>query len=166
MLFVVINYFDTIDTGASICGASGGMECRGADTDAYRSSDHDPVIIGLDVCDEMAPTLEVSVTPTQLWPVNHKVVQVVATVMAADNFDPHPTVTLVSVTSNEPDEGLGDGDMPDDTVIVDDYMFMLRAERSGLGGGRIYTITYMATDACGNVTYATATVTVPPDLRP
>ena len=30
---------------------------------AYRSSDHDPVIVGLDVCDEVAPTAEASVTP-------------------------------------------------------------------------------------------------------
>jgi hypothetical protein len=76
------------------------------------------------------------------------------------------TLELLSVTSNEPDDGLGDGDTPDDMVIVDDYTFDLRAERSALGDGRIYTITYQATDACGNVTVATATVTVPRDRRP
>jgi uncharacterized protein len=124
------------------------------------------VIVGLDVCDEIAPTLEVSVNPDRLWPANHKYVTVVATVVVADNFDPNPTVTLVSVTSNEPDNGLGDGDMPEDIVIVDDYTFWLRAERGGLGTGRVYTITYEATDACGNSTLATATVTVPRDVRP
>ena len=41
-----------------------------------------------------------------------------------------PTVTLISVTSDEPDNGLGDGDTPDDIVIVDDFHFLLRAERS------------------------------------
>jgi hypothetical protein len=132
--------------------------------DPYRSSDHDPVIIGLDVCDEIAPTLEVSVTPDKLWPVNHKYVKVVATVVATDHFDPNPVVTLVSVTSNEPDNGLGDGDMPNDIVIVDDYTFLLRAERAGLLYDRIYTITYMVTDACGNITYASATVIVPHDM--
>ena len=30
---------------------------------AFRSSDHDAVIVGLDMCDEIAPTLDVSVTP-------------------------------------------------------------------------------------------------------
>jgi len=130
--------------------------------DAYRSSDHDPVIIGLDVCDEIAPTFdEVSVTPDVLWPANHKYVDVTATVVVSDNFDPNPTVELVSVESNEPDEGLGDGDTANDIVIVDDYHFMLRAERSGLGEGRIYTITYKVTDACGNEAYATVTVSVP-----
>jgi len=128
---------------------------------AYRSSDHDPVINGLDVCDEIAPTLEVSVTPDTLWPANHKYVEVKATVVAADNFDPNPSVTLVSVTSNEPDNGDDDGDTVDDIVIVDDFTFNLRAERSGIGTGRVYTITYEVTDACGNATQQSATVSVP-----
>ena len=87
---------------------------------AYRSSDHDPVIIGLNVCDEIAPTMEVSVTPDQLWPANHKYVTVQATVTAADNFDPNPAITLVSVTSNEPDneQGNGDGNTVNDIVIL------------------------------------------------
>lgn len=130
--------------------------------DAYRSSDHDPVIIGLDVCDEIAPTFDkVSVTPNVLWPPNHQYVEVAATVVVSDNFDPNPTVELVSVESNEPDEGLGDGDTENDIVIVDTYHVMLRAERSALGEGRTYTLTYKVTDACGNEAYATVTVFVP-----
>jgi hypothetical protein len=39
-------------------------------------------------------------------------------------------ITLVSVASNEPDDGLGDGDTANDIVIVDDFTFKLRAERS------------------------------------
>ena len=50
-----------------------------------------------------------------------------------------------------------------DIVIVDDQSFELRAERWDEGEGRIYTITYRATDACGNSTEASATVTVPHD---
>jgi hypothetical protein len=131
--------------------------------DAYRSSDHDPVINGLNLCDEdeIAPTLEVSVTPDTLWPPDHQYVEVKATVVAADNFDPNPGVTLVSVTSNEPDNGDDDGDTIDDIVIVDAVTFNLRAERSGIGTGRVYTITYQVTDACGNVTQQSATVSVP-----
>ncbi len=135
--------------------------------DPYRSSDHDPVIVGLSVCDEIAPTAQVSVSPEMLWPVNHKYMTVEATVIASDNFDPNPTITLVSVTSNEPDEDLGDGDMPNDIVIVDDYTFKLRSERSGLTADtdRIYTITYEVTDACGNSITVSAEVTVPHDMR-
>jgi hypothetical protein len=127
-----------------------------------RSSDHDPVVVGLNVCDSIAPTFEeVSVTPDVLWPANHKYVDVTATVVVSDNFDPNPVVELVSIVSNEPDDGLGDGDTADDIVIVDDFHFQLRAERSGQGEGRIYTITYKVTDACGNETFAVVTVSVP-----
>jgi len=130
--------------------------------DAFRCSDHDPVITGLNVCDEIAPVFEhVSVSPDLLWPPNHKYVDVTATVVVSDNFDSNPVITLVSVESNEPDEGLGDGDTAQDIIVVDAFHFKLRAERSGNGTGRIYTITYKVTDSCGNETFATATVVVP-----
>ncbi len=131
--------------------------------DAYRSSDHDPVVIGMNVCDEIAPTLEITLSTESLWPANHKYVDVIATVIANDNFDPNPTVTLLSVTSSEADDenGDGDGSTVDDIVIVDDYTFQLRAERAGGGEGRIYTITYQVTDACGNSTIVSAEVMVP-----
>jgi len=60
---------------------------------------------------------------------------------------------------------LDDEDLPNDIVIVDDYTFQLRAERWDEGDGRVYTITYQVTDACGNSTLATVTVTVPHDQR-
>jgi hypothetical protein len=118
------------------------------------------VVAWLNVCDEIAPTLEVSVTPDTLWSPNHKYVTVEATVAVTD-ADPNASVTLISVTSNEPDNGLGDGDKPNDIVIIDDYTFKLRAERSGKGDGRVYTITYEVVDACGNSTVESAEVTVP-----
>lgn len=131
--------------------------------DAYRSADHDPIVVGLDTCDEIAPTIDaISVTPNVLWPANHKYVDVAATVSASDNFDPDVSVTLVSVISNEADNGDGDGNTTDDIVTIDDFNFSLRAERSGNGSGRIYTVTYLASDDCGNNSEtASATVTVP-----
>ncbi len=132
--------------------------------DAFRASDHDPVIVGLDVCDATPPVFDgLSVTPEVLWPANHKYVDVSATVAVSDNFDPDPTVTLVSVVSNEPDnaDGVGDGNTTDDIVVVDDESFRLRAERAGTGSGRLYTITYRVTDACGNAAEASVTVSVP-----
>ncbi|HIJ54290.1 MAG TPA: hypothetical protein HPP66_14240 [Planctomycetes bacterium] len=41
----------------------------------------------------------------------------------------------------------------------------LRAERSGTGNNRVYTITYRAVDDCGNAAVRSATVTVPHDQR-
>jgi hypothetical protein len=46
------------------------------------------------------------------------------------------------------------------TIGTLDTDFMLRAERSGKGNGRIYTITYSITDAAGNQSTAIATVKV------
>jgi hypothetical protein len=83
------------------------------------------------------------------------------TVAVVDNADPQPEWSLVSVTSSEADNGLGDGDTPNDIQIVNDRSFNLRAERGGGEGGRVYTITYQATDACGNSSEVQATVTVP-----
>ena len=126
--------------------------------DPYRTSDHDPVIVGLDL---EPPVLELSVTPEILWPPNHKYVDVVVTGNATDSVDANPKITLVSVTSNEPDNGSGDGNTTNDIVIVSDFHFRLRAERSGQGSGRVYTITYQVTDAAGNDATASVAVAVP-----
>jgi hypothetical protein len=79
----------------------------------------------------------------------------------SDNDDPGITYSLISVTSNEPDSGLSLEDLPNDIVIVNSTTFRLRAERDENGPGRTYTVTYQATDACGNTTVASATVFVP-----
>ena len=85
----------------------------------------------------------------------------------SDDIDPSPAVALVSITSDEADSGGGGGDRANDVqgaaVGTDDRSFSLRAERDGKGDGRVYTITYRATDAAGHQTLATATVTTPHD---
>jgi hypothetical protein len=125
--------------------------------DEFRASDHDPVIVGF-CLRGTPPPLSVTVTPDLLWPPNHKYVTVTAT---ASSSDPNVTINLIDVTSNEPDNGLGDGDTPNDIVQLSDYSFNLRAERAGNGSGRIYTLTYEAIDACGYRSEVSATVTVP-----
>jgi predicted extracellular nuclease len=122
----------------------------------FRVSDHDSVIVGL--C--QAPTGTASATPSVLWSPNHKYVNVSAAVNASSDT---ASITLVSVTSNEPDNADDDGDTVNDIVILDDFNFKLRAERSGIGTGRIYTITYLLTNTCGATTTVTVTVTVPLD---
>ncbi|MHA1288133.1 MAG: hypothetical protein ACTSPB_12085 [Candidatus Thorarchaeota archaeon] len=87
-----------------------------------------------------------------------------------DDTDPNPTVELKSITMNEGDETntydpqfdttIGDGHTTNDIQIIDGVIY-LRAERSGTSTGRIYTLTYEATDTNGNVGTASVTVTVP-----
>jgi hypothetical protein len=115
--------------------------------------------------DTTPPEFELSVTPDVLWPPNHELSTVRALITVSDVCDDSLTVRLVSITSNEPDNGLGDGDTVNDIqgadFGTDDREFQLRAERSGLGNGRIYTITYEVEDDSGNVTVREKTVRVP-----
>jgi hypothetical protein len=92
-------------------------------------------------------------------------VNVTATVTVADGESGAAGFTLVSVTSNEPDNGLGDGDQPNDiqgfVLGTADTSGFLRGERSGKGNGRVYTLTYQGSDVAGNSTTCSTAVTVP-----
>jgi hypothetical protein len=73
-------------------------------------------------------------------------------------------VIVSHVTSDEPDNGNGDGDTINDIVIAADCRSVqLRAERAGPLNGRVYHVTLRVTDASGNSTIKVATVTVPKD---
>ena len=117
------------------------------------------------VRDNTPPVLQVTADPSQLWPPNHRMVPIKVTVNVKDDQDPQPVVMLVAVQSNEADNGLGDGDVGKDiqdaSLGSDDRELSLRAERSGTGNGRVYTLTYQARDAAGNVSTAKVDVTVP-----
>lgn len=121
------------------------------------------------VRDTTPPLLRLTADPAQLWPPNHRMVPVAVKVDVEDDQDPQPTVALVAVESNEADDGLGDGDSANDIqgaeIGTDDRALELRAERSGTGSGRVYTLTYQARDAAGNVTTETVTVAVPLSRR-
>jgi hypothetical protein len=119
----------------------------------------------IDPIDTTPPEFEFSVTPTVLWAPNHKMVLITPSWTVSDETDPTPEVSLVSIVSNEDDDALGDGHTSDDIQIGDDGSIYLRAERSGTGSDRIYTITYKAVDDCGNVTECSATVSVPHELE-
>ena len=117
------------------------------------------------VVDTTPPTISVVVTPSVLWPPNHQMVEITATVNVTDVCTAAPTFVLTSITSDEPDNGRGDGntdnDIQDAAFGTPDTVFRLRAERQGQGDGRVYSITYTAMDGSGNTTPATVVVTVP-----
>jgi hypothetical protein len=99
-----------------------------------------------------------TVDKPSLWPPLHQMETVTVNYTATDNCG--VTCTL-SVTSNEPVDGLGDGDASPDWIIIDAHHVQLRAERSGKGNGRIYTITVTCKDAANNTVVKTVTVQVP-----
>lgn len=126
-------------------------------------SDHAPVAVPIGRLDITPPTLSVSATPAVLWPPNNKMVDIVVNLTVKDDYDPQPEIKLESITSNE---GLAASDIAGANFGTDDRQFSLRASRDGANmAGRIYTITYSATDGSGNKSTASATVTVPNDQR-
>jgi glycosidase len=112
------------------------------------------------VVDDTPPAIMgVSATPSTLSPPNHTMRDVTVSYNTTDNCAPG-NCTL-SVTSNEPINGADDGDTSPDWEIVDSHHVRLRAERSGAGNGRIYTITITCTDSAGNQTSQSVIVSVP-----
>src|SRR5438045_7394987 len=78
---------------------------------------------------------------------------------ATDDCSP-TSCQIIGVSSNESDLGNGGGHTSPDWQIIGDHALKVRAERSGRGAGRVYTITIQAVDA-GNLSEpATTTVTV------
>lgn len=136
------------------------LEVTGADACTLKGSASKLV----QVVDNTPPSIDVSLSPTSLWAPNHKMEPIIATVQVTDNC-PGVSFALTSVTSNEPDNGLGDGDtvgdIQDAALGTPDTQISLRAERQGSGDGRIYTVTYTATDASNNGDQAVAVVVVP-----
>lgn len=114
------------------------------------------------VVDTTPPVItSVTANPDVLWPPNHKFVNISVSAQVTDTCD-RTTWKIISVTSNEPVNGHGSGHTSPDWEITGDHTLKLRAERSGEGDGRIYTITVQATDTSGNLSEpGTVTVTVP-----
>jgi hypothetical protein len=119
--------------------------------------------------DKIAPTLNVQLNKPNIWPPNHKLVEINASLLYSDDASGIASVVLKSITSNEPDydPSLVEDDQANDIQNSEfgekDTSFHLRAERSDKGTGRIYTIIYTVTDKAGNSTDVAVTVTIPHD---
>jgi len=105
------------------------------------------------------PTISgLTASPTVLWPANGKMVPVKISVTVTDNSDPTPVCKIAGVTANE-------------ALDVSDWSLNgpleldLRADRNGLGTGRVYSITVTCTNASQLSATAVATVVVPHDQR-
>lgn len=115
--------------------------------DAYRSSDHDPVLIGLEL-DDVAPELEVTAIPDAVFPPDAKWHTVAFDVVATDDSGRDVTVDLVGVATT--------GHKAEYRVLSDTEV-QLRARL-----GAVYTVTFVATDAAGNTTTKEAVIRVTP----
>jgi hypothetical protein len=118
------------------------------------------------VKDTTPPVIEsLTASPNVLWSPNHKMARVTVNASTSDNCGGKLVCRITSVSSNEPVNGLGDGDTSPDWEILGNLELNLRAERSGIGSGRVYTIIVTCTDVFGNSSTSNVTVTVPKDQR-
>ncbi|MGE0481758.1 MAG: SBBP repeat-containing protein [Phycisphaerae bacterium] len=159
--------------------------------DGFGGSATDDVTIIVENADSPPACAHAKPSHDYLWPPNHKMVRVkIEGVRDSlndhegddDDDDEHPrrrkyhsrshghcgrgevTITILSVTQDEPVNGLGDGDTGPDAVIQGESV-LLRAERSGGGNGRVYRITFLAEDEHGGACVGEVTVCVPHDNR-
>ncbi|MEY4386936.1 MAG: hypothetical protein RLY20_2219 [Verrucomicrobiota bacterium] len=114
------------------------------------------------VVDTIPPVITSSkATPSVLWPPNHKMIPIKVDATVTDICGA-TTWKIISITSSEAPLAVGSGNTSVDWQITGDHTAKLRAERSGVTGPRIYTITIQAKDASGNLSEPKAvTVTVP-----
>jgi len=160
-----------VDGSALVSNVTGGPATVQFAIDAADTcGQSDGVVVAAEVSDRTPPTIEVALTPTVLWPPNHRMVDVAATVAAADNC-PGVRYVLTSVTSSDPDDAAGRGggarrgDIHGADVMTPDTAFQVRAARQGAVRGRTYTAVYTAIDGSGNETAAAAVVAVPGRMK-
>ena len=120
------------------------------------------------VVDSTKPVITLNGQAHSMWPPNHKYQTFNITdfvTSASDTCDTSiniNSVVISKVTSDETENGNGDGNTSNDIVIASGCKSVqLRSERDGGSNGRVYTITFRVRDASGNETTVTAKVTVP-----
>lgn len=116
--------------------------------DPYRSSDHDPVVVGLDLTlpDTTAPTLELTADPAVIFPANGKSRTVTIDVDAADESGTVAVQFLGATALGSPKA---------DVQQVSANEFRMVAAK-----GAVYTFTYEARDGAGNTTTKSTVVIV------
>jgi hypothetical protein len=113
------------------------------------------------VADSTPPSISgIDTAPRSLFPPNHKMTPVFLDVSSSDICSPATMCKIASVNSNEPINGLGDGDTAPDWEINGELEVMLRAERAGKGDGRVYTVNVQCTDSSGNSASKDVSITV------
>ncbi len=123
----------------------------------FRASDHDPVLIGLNLESNNVPDCSGAYPSVKsIWPPNNKFVNVKILGVSDPDGDP-VTITILSIFQDEPVGGPADG------KGVGTSTAQVRAERNGNGNGRFYHITYQATDSNGGTCVGTVKVVVPHD---
>jgi hypothetical protein len=105
----------------------------------------------------------------ELWPPNHAYRDVSVTGVTDPDADPI-SVTITGIRQDEPVNGLGDGATCPDGSGVGTQTASVRAERTGTpsvpGDGRVYHLSFTASDGRGGTCTGEVTTCAPHDQRP
>ena len=152
---------------ATLSSEGMGLSVTGSATD--RAGNSAAAVVGGINIDLTPPVVSCSAITPSPWPPNHSLTTITMTVGVDGGLSGAGGFTLVSAASNEPDNGLGDGDVDRDiqgwVLGTASVIGQVRAERAGGGTGRTYTFTYRGLDLAGNAGTCTAIVGIPHDLR-
>lgn len=128
---------------------------------AFRSSDHDPVIVGLTLTPES--TLNCSAAyPSRkmIWLPNGRMVPV-KILGISGSADRPVSITIDNIFQDEPVAGSGAGRRAPDAGGIGTSTAKIRAERSRSENGRVYHISFTATDEGDNTCSGKVTIGVP-----
>jgi FtsP/CotA-like multicopper oxidase with cupredoxin domain len=167
-----ITWESGVTTAGTVVEAAGSGTCTGTHTYAtgglktiiVRVTDDDgglgsaSVTIDVNSPPDCSP---VTPNPNTLWAPNH-VLETITISGATDPDGDTVTLTINTVTQDEPINGLGDGDTSPDAALVAGHsdQVQLRSERSGKGDGRVYRIGFGGSDGRGGTCSATVNTTV------
>jgi hypothetical protein len=101
----------------------------------------------------------------RLWPPGHDWHEVAIAGVVDPDGDP-VRLTITGITQDEPVSGPGAGPTGPDASGIGQDRARLRAERDGGGDGRMYEITFLATDGRGGRSTGRVRVCVPRDQKP
>ncbi len=130
--------------------------------DGYGGNGFDTVVVHVQNANDPPNAALAQPSVACLWAPDHRLVPVSITGVSDPNAN--ATITITSVTQDEPTNGLGDGDTSVDAVINSNGTVLLRSERSGKGNGRVYHVHFTAADLEGS-SDGVVTVCVPHDRK-
>ena len=125
---------------------------------AYRASDHDPVIVGLDL---NAPPYcgDAYASKMYIWPPDHRFDDI-SVLGVTDPDGDAVSIIIDAIFQDEPVLGPGSGNFAPDGMGVGTSIAQVRAERDGGGNGRVYHIFFTASDGNGNECSGEVLVTI------
>ena len=105
-------------------------------------------------CSSASPSI------SEIWPPNHTMHDV--TVLGVSDADSDiVTIIITGILQDEEVNVDGDGNTAPDGAGVGSPTASVRSERSGTGDGRVYEISFTATDPSGDICTGTIEVSVP-----